>query len=56
MTARAANVLGHACERARADHRLVLPIDIAIGVLADGDSVAHQLVAGLGYDPAALLG
>jgi ATP-dependent Clp protease ATP-binding subunit ClpA len=56
MTARAANVLGQASERARADNRLVRPIDIVIGVLADGDSVAHQLVAGLGYDPAALLG
>jgi ATP-dependent Clp protease ATP-binding subunit ClpA len=56
MTERAANVLGQAAGVARADNRLVRPIDIAIGVLADNDSVAHQLVTGLGYDPAALLG
>jgi hypothetical protein len=55
MTERVANVLGQASEVARADDRLVRPIDIAIGVLADSDGVAHQLVAGLGYDPAALL-
>jgi ATP-dependent Clp protease ATP-binding subunit ClpA len=56
MTARAANVLRQACDVARADGRLVRPIDIAIGVLADNDSVAHQLVTGLGHDPSALLG
>jgi ATP-dependent Clp protease ATP-binding subunit ClpA len=55
MTERAANVLSQAAEQARADDRLVRPIDVAIGVLADRDGVAHQLVAGLGYDPAALL-
>jgi ATP-dependent Clp protease ATP-binding subunit ClpA len=56
MTARAATVLGQAAELARADNRLVRPIDIATGVLADSDGVAHRLVAGVGLDPAALLG
>jgi ATP-dependent Clp protease ATP-binding subunit ClpA len=55
MTERAANVLSRAAELARADDRLVRPIDVTIGVLADRDGVAHQLVAALGYDPAALL-
>jgi ATP-dependent Clp protease ATP-binding subunit ClpA len=55
MTERAASVLSQARELARADDRLVRPIDVAIGVLADRDGVAHQLVAGLGYDPGALL-
>jgi hypothetical protein len=56
MTARAANVLGRAAELARADNRQVRPIDIVIGVLADNDSIAHQLVTALGYDPATVLG
>jgi ATP-dependent Clp protease ATP-binding subunit ClpA len=56
MTERAARVLSRASELARDNNRLVRPIDIAIGVLADTDGVAHQLVAELGYDPAALLG
>jgi ATP-dependent Clp protease ATP-binding subunit ClpA len=55
LTARAATVLSGAAELARADNRLVRPIDVVNGVLADRDGVAHQLVAALGYDPAALL-